>query len=84
MAGRAVLSLRLPRPADITVRRNGAAIDARCSAQLDLDIADEGAYRVEARIDGRLWLLYTPSTCANSAVTPHRLSTAGCGGCGSG
>jgi hypothetical protein len=60
VAGRADLRLRLPRPADVTVRRNGAAIDARRSEQLDLDIADEGAYRVEARIDGRLWLLSNP------------------------
>jgi hypothetical protein len=60
VAGRAVLRLRFPRPADVTVRRNGAAIEEGHSAQLDLDIADEGAYRVEARIDGRLWLLSNP------------------------
>jgi hypothetical protein len=60
VAGRSVLRLRVPRPADVRVRRNGAAIEKRHSAQLDLDVADEGGYRVEARIDGRLWLLSNP------------------------
>jgi hypothetical protein len=59
-AGRSVLRLRLPRPADVTVRRNGAAIEKRVSANLDLDIAHPGAYRIEARIEGRLWLLSNP------------------------
>jgi hypothetical protein len=30
------------------------------STTLDLDIAEPGAYRLEARIDGRLWLLSNP------------------------
>jgi PHP domain len=59
-AATSVLRLRLPRPADVTVRRDGTAIHAGHSAQLDLDIADRGAYRVEARIDGGFWLLSNP------------------------
>jgi hypothetical protein len=53
-------TLRLPRPADLTVRRDGTAIHVGHSAQLDLDIADRGAYRVEVRIDGGFWLLSNP------------------------
>ncbi len=56
----AVLRLRLPRPAAITVRRDGVAIAVAAAARLDLDVDRPGAYRVEARIDGRLWLLSNP------------------------
>jgi PHP domain len=59
-AGSSVLRLRLPQAADVTVRRDGAAIHTAQSAELDLEIADPGGYRVEARIDGRLWLLSNP------------------------
>ncbi len=59
-AGPSVLRLRLPQPADVIVRCDGAAIEQRRSAELDLGIADAGGYRVEARIDGRLWLLSNP------------------------
>jgi len=58
--GSSVLRLRLPRSADVTVLRDGAAIHAGHSGQLDLDIPDRGTYRVEARIDGRFWLLSNP------------------------
>jgi hypothetical protein len=59
-AGRAVLRLRLPRSADLLVLRDGTAIERADAAELDLEISDPGAYRVEARIDGRLWLLSNP------------------------
>ena len=59
-AGRAVLRLRLPRTADVRVLRDGAAFHQMRGATLDLDIAATGVYRVEARIDGRLWLLSNP------------------------
>jgi hypothetical protein len=59
-AAAAVLRACLPRPAAITVRRDGAPIKQVQSTTLDLDIAEPGAYRLEARIDGRLWLLSNP------------------------
>jgi hypothetical protein len=60
-AGSAVLRLRLPRAADVTVVRNGDVLTrAGAAAVLALDIERPGAYRVEARIDGRLWLLSNP------------------------
>ena len=59
-AGRAVLRVRLPREADVRVLRNGAAVREARAAALDVDIAEPGAYRVEARITGRLWLLSNP------------------------
>ncbi len=59
-AGAAVLRVRLPRSADLRVRRDGAPIHERRTAALDLEIGSAGAYRVEARIDDRLWLLSNP------------------------
>jgi hypothetical protein len=62
-AGRAqagILRLRLPRAADIRVLRNGSPWHAAHDARLDLDVDSPGAYRVEARIDGRLWMLSNP------------------------
>jgi hypothetical protein len=59
-AGPAVLRVRLPRPADVRVLAGGIPIhDARADT-LDLDIQRPSAYRIEARIDGRLWLLSNP------------------------
>ncbi|MDW5593107.1 CehA/McbA family metallohydrolase [Conexibacter stalactiti] len=59
-AGPARLRLRLPRAAEVRVLRDGAIVAARAGAAVDLDVAEPGAYRVEARIDGRLWLLSNP------------------------
>jgi hypothetical protein len=59
-AGEAMLRLRLPGPAKVRVLRDGRAIEERRSANLDLAIAERGAYRVEARIDGRVFLLSNP------------------------
>jgi hypothetical protein len=59
-AGRATLRLRLPRPADVHVLRDGSPCHAAEGARVDLDIDAPGAYRVEARIGGRLWLLSNP------------------------
>jgi hypothetical protein len=55
-----VLRVRLPRSAEVSVGRDGAPIHTARSTTLDLKIAAAGAYRVEARIDGRLWLLSNP------------------------
>jgi hypothetical protein len=59
-AGRAVLRVRLPHPAHIRVLRNGAPVHEAWAAAPNLDVEARGVYRVEARIDGRLWLLSNP------------------------
>jgi hypothetical protein len=59
-AGPAVLRARLPRAADVLVVRDGAPMHQAHAAALDADIDRAGVYRVEARIDGRLWLLSNP------------------------
>ena len=59
-AGRSVLRVRLPGDADVLVVRNGAPVREARGAALDIDVAEPGRYRVEARIDGRLWLISNP------------------------
>jgi len=59
-AGRARLRVRLPRAADIGVVRNGALLRRAHGAAVDVEIAERGVYRVEARIAGRVWLLSNP------------------------
>ena len=59
-AGPSALRVRLPRVADIRVVRNGALVREARGLTLDLDVAEPGAYRVEARVDGRVWLLSNP------------------------
>jgi hypothetical protein len=59
-AGRSVLRVRLPRVAELRVIHDGALRRESHGAELDLGIAERGVYRVEARIDGRLWLLSNP------------------------
>jgi hypothetical protein len=55
----AVLRVRLPRAAELIVVRDGAPMYRVHAATLDLDI-ERGVHRVEARVDGRLWLLSNP------------------------
>ncbi len=59
-AGPAVLRVRLPQPADVVVLRDGAVLHRAHTAALDRDVELPGVYRVEARIDARLWLLSNP------------------------
>jgi hypothetical protein len=56
-AGRAVLRVRLPREAHVRVLRDGALVYEAHGAAVDVDIGGSGGYRVEARIDQRVWLL---------------------------
>jgi hypothetical protein len=58
-AGRAVLRVRLPTAAQLTVYRTGVPGRRAHSAALDVDV-ERGVHRVEARIGGRLWLLSNP------------------------
>ena len=57
---RAVLRVRLPQAADVLVRCDGAVLHQAHVANLDVDVDQGGVYRVEARIEGRLWLLSNP------------------------
>jgi hypothetical protein len=59
-AGPALLRVRLPRPAEVRVLRDGAVMLQADGAARDVEIAARGVYRVEARLDGRLWLLSNP------------------------
>jgi hypothetical protein len=42
------------------VIRDGAPFHAARGAALDVPVEGRGVYRIEARIDGRLWLLSNP------------------------
>jgi hypothetical protein len=55
-----LLHLELPRAAEVVVLRDGAPVRRATTAQLELPAHERGGYRVEARIDGRLWLLSNP------------------------
>ena len=59
-ARRAVLRVRLARTADVRVLRDGAPFHEGRAAAMDVDVETRGVYRVEARIDGQLWLLSNP------------------------
>jgi hypothetical protein len=59
-AGRAVIHVRLPRAAELRVVGNGATVYQVHAEGLKLEIEGQGVYRIEARIDGRLWLLSNP------------------------
>jgi hypothetical protein len=59
-AGPIVLRLTLPRHAAVSLIRDGRAIHEARGAVVDLEVELPGVYRVEARIDGRLWLLSNP------------------------
>jgi hypothetical protein len=60
-AERPALHVRLPRPAALRLLRDGVEVAAAEAAELDFDPAGVGgAYRVEARIGGRLWVLSNP------------------------
>jgi hypothetical protein len=55
---RPALSVRLPRPADVRLLRDGAVIaSADDASELDYSPSEPGVYRVEARLGGRLWIL---------------------------
>jgi hypothetical protein len=56
----AILRLRLPRAADIQVLRDGLPWHVTPGSRVDVAIDKPGAYRIEARIGGRLWLLSNP------------------------
>ena len=59
-AARAQLHVRLPRKAEIVVVRDGARLHCTHGDTVELGLELAGVYRVEARIEGRLWLLSNP------------------------
>jgi hypothetical protein len=59
-AGHSMLRVRLPRAAELRVIHDGALVRQAHGAEIDMQIGARGGYRVEARIDGRLWLLSNP------------------------
>ena len=59
-AGPGVLRVRLPEEAHVTIVRDGMPVHQADAARVDLDIDRPGAYRIEARIGGRLWLISNP------------------------
>jgi PHP domain len=59
-AARYVLRVRLPWEGELRVSRDGAPVKQARARDIDLPIEGPGAYRVEVRIDGRMWLLSNP------------------------
>jgi hypothetical protein len=60
-AERPVLRVRTPRPAALRLLRDGAVVaSADGAAELDFAPDGPGAYRVEARLGGRLWIVSNP------------------------
>jgi hypothetical protein len=55
-----VLRVRLPHEAQLRILRNGVPFHDARGAELEVSIQGPGAYRVEARIDGHVWLLSNP------------------------
>jgi hypothetical protein len=54
------LRVRLPRPADIRLLAAGREVARVSGAELDHVAGEPGSYRVEARLDGRVWILSNP------------------------
>jgi hypothetical protein len=59
-AGRAQLRVQLPNAARIIVIQDGMPLHESWSPTVEVGIERPGVYRVEAWIDGRLWLLSNP------------------------
>jgi hypothetical protein len=59
-AGERALHVRLPRPADVRLLRDGERVASVEGAALDVDVKRPGAYRVEALLGGRTWILSNP------------------------
>jgi len=55
-----VLRTRVPRPAELRLLRDGAEAARVDGAELDHAPDEPGSYRVEARLDGRVWILSNP------------------------
>ena len=56
------MHVRVPQPADVRLLRDGAEVERTAGAELDHAAAGAGAYRVEVRLGGRVWILSNPVT----------------------
>ena len=54
------LRVRVPRPAELRLLHNGREVARSSGAELDHAANEAGAYRVEARLGGRVWILSNP------------------------
>ena len=59
-AGERTLHVRLPRPAEVRLLRDGEQVAAATGATLDHEVKRAGSYRVEARLGSRTWILSNP------------------------
>ena len=59
-AGERTLHARVPRPALLRLLRDGELVAETRGAALDVEVKPAGAYRVEARLGGRVWILSNP------------------------
>ena len=59
-AGERALHVRVPRPAELRLLRDGEQIASVTGAALDHEVKRPGAYRVEARLGRRTWILSNP------------------------
>lgn len=55
-----VVRARLPRAAELRLLRDGEEVARVEAAELDHEADGPGSYRVEARLDGRVWILSNP------------------------
>jgi hypothetical protein len=55
------LGITLPRDADVTILRDGAAVASReKTSTMELAIEAPGVYRAEVRLEGRPWIFGNP------------------------
>jgi hypothetical protein len=54
------LRARVPRPASLRLMAGGKEVTAVHGTELDHIAAEPAAYRIEARLDGRMWILSNP------------------------
>jgi hypothetical protein len=59
-AGEWTLKARLPRPATLRLLTGGHEVSSADAAELDVTVREPGAYRVDARLGERAWILSNP------------------------
>jgi len=62
------LGIKLPREAEISMIKDGRAVDKVTATEYTYRACDAGVYRVEARISGRPWLFTNPIYLRRSLV----------------
>ena len=60
LGGGRMLVAATPRPAEITLLRNGRKLESHTGGRMRFRADREGVYRIEARIDGRPWIFSNP------------------------